>query len=69
MRTVSEQWSKWKWFDVVQSQIEYLLGSIICKLLITNELKSRFSYISLPNSFTLYSLLGYGIPVNTYCGT
>jgi hypothetical protein len=35
MRTVNNKWSKWKQFNVTESQIDNLLRSISCKLLIT----------------------------------
>jgi hypothetical protein len=58
----SRKWSKGRWFSVIQSQIDYLLGSVLCTLLITIEPKSRFSYVTVPNS-NFYSLIRYRIPV------
>jgi hypothetical protein len=62
MRIVNIKWSKGKWFNVIQLQIDCLLGSVLCTLLITIEPKSRFSYGTVPNS-NFYSLIGYRIPV------
>jgi hypothetical protein len=47
MRIVNRKWSKGKWFNVVQLQIDYLLGSVLCTSLITVEPKSRF-YVTVP---------------------
>jgi hypothetical protein len=58
----NRKWSKGKCFNVIQSQIDYLLGSVLCTLLITTEPKSRFSYVTAPNS-NFYSLIRYRIPV------
>jgi hypothetical protein len=65
MHIVNRRWSKGKWFNVVQSQSDYLLGSVLCTLLITIEPKSLFSYVTVPNS-NFYSLIGYQIPVTLY---
>jgi hypothetical protein len=57
MRTANRKWSKGKWFNAIQSQIDYLLGSVLCILLITIEPKSRFSYVTATNA-NVYSLIG-----------
>jgi hypothetical protein len=49
MRTENKK-SKWKQFYVTVSQIDCLLESVLFKSLVTAQPKSRFSYVSLPNS-------------------
>jgi hypothetical protein len=62
MRIVNIKWQNGKRFNVIQSQFDYLLGSVLCTLLITIEHKSLFSYVTVPNS-NFYSLIRYRIPV------
>jgi hypothetical protein len=62
MCIANRKWSRGKWSNVIQSQMDYLLGSVLCTLLITIEPKSRFSYVAVPNS-NFYSLIRYRIPV------
>jgi hypothetical protein len=61
MRIANRKWSKGKWFNVIQSQTDYRSGSVLCMLLTTIEPKSRFSYVTAPNS-NFYSLMRYRIP-------
>jgi hypothetical protein len=56
MRIANRKWSKDKWFNVIRSKIAYLLGSVLCTLLITIEPKSRFAYVTVPNS-NFYSFI------------
>jgi hypothetical protein len=63
MPTANKKQNKLKWFNIIESQTDYLLGSILCKLLTTNEPESQFSNVTLPNSFSFYSLLQHGIQV------
>jgi hypothetical protein len=43
-----KNWSKWKIFDVIQSQTDYFLGSIVCKLFLKFYLTIYFLF-TIPN--------------------
>jgi hypothetical protein len=61
MWIANKMWSKLNDFNVIRPRNDYQLGSILLKLLITTEPKSRLSEVTLPNSFRFYFMLGYGI--------
>jgi hypothetical protein len=46
MHIASKKWCKWKLLNVTPSEIDYLLWSVLCKLLITIVPKNRFNYVT-----------------------
>jgi hypothetical protein len=78
MCTANRKWSKGKWFNVVQSQLDYLLWSVLCAL-ITIEPKSLFSYVTtelqllfvnqIPNPSNTKCAIRKSRLLSTWCGT